>query len=256
MAPERNSSMALNRHAEEPLALLKTRYDCLLDEGFDELGALVNVIDDYSPEERFSPTIELLESLGLERIKTDDVGLGEYSIKTAAGKNSEAALRAFFVRFKLDRYLIQYQPLNRLILRGESCLPHRPESDFRFADWYPIKRNPAKERAGKIEDQLADDFPNAAMAGQFLHDHGFKRSNTHKRLNQNTYFVAARQGDAQPSGIVFRGEGQTFFFDYYADTRYLMGASGLLKNEQPTKRQATLAASIAMMNFPEIPDRS
>ena len=107
-----------------------------------------------------------------------------------------------------------------------------------------------KQHVGAIEDQLADDFPNAAMAGQFLHDHGFKRSNTHKRLAKNTYFVAARHGDGQPSGIVFRGENETFFFDYYADTRYTMGASGLLKDERPTQRQFSDSASIAMMNFP------
>jgi hypothetical protein len=87
------------------------------------------------------------------------------------------------------------------------------------------------------------------MAGQFLHDHGFARSNTHKKLGINTYFVAARHGDGQPSGIAFRGEGETFFFDYYADARYIMGASGLLKDQRQTERQLSDAVSIAMMNF-------
>lgn len=232
--------------------MLKTQHDSFIAEGFDELGAFIMVIDGFSPEQRFEPTIELLESLGYQRRKTVDVdvGDGEYSIKTPGGKADEAARRTFFVKFKVGKYLIQYQPFNRFILRGKSCLPHRPESDFRFADWYPAKGTPVKQRVGRIEDQLADDFPNAAMAGQFLHDHGFTRSNTHKKLGKNTYFVASRHGDGQPSGIVFRGENETFFFDYYADTRYTMGASGLLKDEQPTERQFHQTMSLAMMNFP------
>ncbi len=230
--------------------MLKTQYDSFVAEGFDKLGAFIMVIDGFPPEQRFEPTIELLESLGYQRSKTTDVGKDQYSIKTPGGQASESALPAFFVNFKLGRYLIQYQPLNRFILRGKSCIPHRPESDFRFADWYPVKGTPVKQRVGEIEDQLADDVPNAAMAGQFLHDHGFKRSNTHKKLSRNMYFVAARHGDGQPSGIVFRGEKEIFFFDYYADSRYIMGASGLLKDERPTQRQFSDAASIAMMKFP------
>jgi hypothetical protein len=229
--------------------MLKTQFDRFLAEGFDELGAFIMMIDGFPAEERLQPTIELLESLGYRRSKTADVDEDEYGIKTPGGQASEAALRAFFVKFKIGRYLIQYQPLHRFILRGKSCIPHRPGSDFRFADWYPVKGAPAKERVGKIEDQLADDFPNAAMAGQFLHDHGFARSNTHKKLGINTYFVAARHGDGQPSGIAFRGEGETFFFDYYADARYIMGASGLLKDQRQTERQLSDAVSIAMMNF-------
>ena len=208
------------------------------------------VIDGFSHEKRFEPTIDLLESLDYQRSDSDDVGEGEYSIKTPGGQANDDALRTFFVKFKIGRHLIQYQPINRFILRGKSCIPHRPQSDFRFADWYPVKGSPVKERVGAIEQQLADDFPNAATAGQFLHDQGFRRSNTHKKLGKNTYFVAARHGDGQPSGIVFRGENETFFFDYYADARYTMGGSGLLKDEQPTERQANDTASIAMMNFP------
>ncbi len=230
--------------------MLKTQYDSYVAEGFDKLGAFIMVIDGFPPEQRFEPTIELLESLGYQRVQTAGVGEDEYSIKTPGGRASEAARRAFFVKFKFGRYLIQYQPLNRFILRGKSCIPHRPESDFRFADWYPVKGSPVKPRVGEIQEQLADDFPNAAMAGQFLHDHGFARSNTHKKLGKNTYFVAARHGDGQPSGIVFRGENETFFFDYYADARYVMGASGLLKDEWPTPRQFSNTASIAMINFP------
>lgn len=229
--------------------MLKNQCDRFVAEGFDKLGAFIMVIDGFPPEQRFEPTIELLESLGYQRTETADVSEGEYNIKTPGGRASEAARRAFFVKFNLGRYLIQYQPLNRFILRGKSCIPHRPESDFRFADWYPVKGSPLKQQVGEIEDQLADDFPNAAMAGQFLHDQGFKRSNTHKKLGKDTYFVASRHGDGQPSGIVFRGENETLYFDYYADTRYTMGASGLLKDERPTERQFSDAASIAMMNF-------
>jgi hypothetical protein len=126
--------------------MLKTQYDSFVAEGFDKLGALIMVIDGFPPEQRFEPTIELLESLDYQRVETADVGEREYSIKTPGGKASEAAQRAFFIKFKLGRYVIQYQPLNRFILRGKSCIPHRPESDFRFADWYPAKGIPVQPR--------------------------------------------------------------------------------------------------------------
>jgi len=229
--------------------MLKTEFDQFVADGFDELGAFIMVIDGFPADERLRPTIELLESLGYRRSETAEVDQDEYGIKTPGGSASEAALRAFFVKFKIDRYLIQYQPLHRFILRGKSCIPHRPDSDFRFADWYPVKGAIAKKRSGAIEEQLADDFPNAATAGQFLHDHGFARSNTHKRLGRNTYFVAARHGDGQPSGIVFRGEDETFYFDYYADARYIVGASGLLKDHRHTERQLSSDISIALMNI-------
>ncbi len=229
-------------------AMLRTQFDQFVTDGFDHLGALIMVIDGFPAEERLHPTIELLESLGYTRSASAEVDVDEYAIKTPGGQGSEAALRSFFVKFKMERYLIQYQPLHRFILRGKSCTPHRPESDFRFADWYPVKGAKVKKRSGKIEDQLADDFPNAAMAGQFLHDHGFTRSNTHKNIGKNTYFVAARHGDGQPSGIVIRGEHETFFFDYFADARYIMGASGLLKDQRQTERQYSDAITIAMMN--------
>ncbi|QEG01415.1 hypothetical protein Mal15_54910 [Stieleria maiorica] len=229
--------------------MLKIQYDRYVADGFDELGAFVMVIDGFPAEERYEPTVELLESLGYRRSQVAEIDEGEYVISTPASDDTEKALRVFLVKFKLGEFLIQYQPLNRTLLRGKSCTPHRPESDFRFADWYPVKGSPVKERAGAIEDQLADDFPNAALAAQFLHDHGFNRSNTHKRLGKNTYFVASRHGDGQPSGIVFRGEKETYFFDYYADTRYIMGASGLIKDEQPTERQFQTTASIAMTNL-------
>ena len=234
------------------LTMLKTQFDRFVAEGFDELGALIMVIDGFPQDERFEPTIELLESLGYQRRGAPDVDEGEYSVSTPGGQATEAARRVFFVKFILGKHLIQYQPCNRFLLRGKSCKAHRPESDLRFADWYPVKGSPVKERVGAIEDQLADDFPNAAMAGQFLHDHGFKRSNTYKKLGKNTYFAAARHGDGQPSGIVFRGEDETYFFDYYADTRYTMGSSGLLKDELPSERQQDIAASIATMNFPKL----
>lgn len=224
--------------------MLKTQFDGFVSEGFDILGALIMVIDGFPAEERFTPTVELLESLGYRRSESGEVGEDEYGIKTPAGQGSEAAMRVFFVSFKVGKYMIQYQPLNRFIVRGKSCIPHRPESDFRFADWYPVKGSAGKIQVAKIEDQLADDFPNAAMAAQFLYDQGFARSNTHKRLGKNTYFVAARHGDGQPSGIVFRGDDEIFFFDYYEDARYIMGASGLLKDHRETKRQLNDAVSI------------
>jgi uncharacterized protein with von Willebrand factor type A (vWA) domain len=96
---------------------------------------------------------------------------------------------------------------------------------------------------------LADDFPNAAMAGQFLDDHGFKRTNRHKKTRQEHLFVATGHGDGQPSGIVLRGEGETYFFDYDADTRYVMGGSDLLKDERPGERQFRETMSIAAMDF-------
>lgn len=229
--------------------MLRAQYDRFIAEGFDELGAFIMVIDGFPPEERLQPTIELLESLGYRRSETANVDDDEYGIKTPGGKASEAALRAFFVQFKIGKFLIQYQPYHRFILRGKSCKPHRPESDFRFADWYPVKGASVPERDGRIEDQLADGFPNAAMAAQFLHHHGFARSNTHKKLGKNTYFVAARHGDGQPSGLVFRGEDETYFFDYYADARYIMGASGLLKDHCDTERQISESVSIALTNL-------
>ena len=121
--------------------MLKTQFDRFVAEGFDELGALIMVIDGFPADERLQPTIELLESLGYRRSETAEVDEDEYGIKTPGGQASEAALRAFFVKFKIGRYLIQYQPLHRFILRGKSCIPHRPESDFRFADWYPGNRH-------------------------------------------------------------------------------------------------------------------
>ncbi|MCS7465295.1 hypothetical protein NZK35_01245 [Stieleria sp. ICT_E10.1] len=229
--------------------MLNLQYDRYVADGFDELGAFVMVIDGFPAEERYEPTIELLESLGYQRSSATEIGDGEYAISTPAGEATEKSLRVFFVKFKIGGDLYLYQPLNRTLLRGKSCIPHRPESDFRFADWYPVKGSPVKGRAGVIEEQLADDFPNAAMAAQFLHDHGFKRSNTHKKLGKNTYFVASRHGDGQPSGIVFRGEQEIYFFDYYADTRFIIGPSGLIKDEQPTERQFQTTASIAMMNL-------
>lgn len=232
--------------------MLKTQHDSFVAEGFDELGAFIMVIDGFPPEQRLEPTIELLESLGYQRRETADVGDSEYNIKTPGGQASEAARRAFFVKFKVGKHLIQYQPFNRFILRGKSCIPHRPDSDFRFADWYPVKGSPIKQRVGRIEDQLADDFPNAAMAAQFLHDHGFARSNTHKRLPKHTYFVASRHGDGQPSGVVFRGDSKTYFFDYYEDERYEMGTSGLLKSVCSTERQLQQSMSIAVSHFPTL----
>lgn len=231
--------------------MLRAQYDRFIAEGFDELGAMIMVVDGFPPEERLQPTVEVLESLSYRRSETANIDEGEYVIKTPGGHASEAALRASFVKFKMGKYLIQYQPLHRFILRGKSCIPHRPESDFRFADWYPVKGASAPERVGKIEDQLADRFPNAATAAQFLHHHGFNRSNTHKRLSKNTYFVAARHGDGQPSGLVFRGQDETYFFDYYADRRFLMGASGLLKDHCDTKRQISSRVAIAMSNQSE-----
>jgi hypothetical protein len=230
-------------------AMLKTQFDQFVADGFDRLGAFIMVIDGFLADERFQPTIDLLEALGYSRSDSTEVDVDQYAVRTPGGQQSEAALRTFFVNFKMGHYLIHYQPLNRCIFRGKTYTPHRPESDFRFADWYPVKGATAKKRSGKIEDQLADDFPNAAMAGQFLHDHGFARSNTHKNLGKNTYFVASRHGDGQPSGIVFRGEDESFFFDYYADARYIMGASGLLKDQRQTARQYSEAISIAMTNI-------
>ena len=232
--------------------MLKTQFEQFVADGFDELGALVMIIDGFPAEERYRPTIELLEAIGYQHCETEDLNDGEYAMKTGGGSESDAAIRTFFIVFKMGRFLIQYQPINRFLMRGKNCLPHRPESDFRFADWYPVKGSAAKGDVEKIEDRLADDFPNAAMAAQFLHDHGFARSNTHKRLPPNTYFVASRQGDGQPSGIVFRGEDKTYFYDYYADARYLMGSSGLLKEYFETKRQSDSSMSIALTQFPAL----
>jgi hypothetical protein len=226
--------------------MLKIQFDRLVADGVDELGALVMVIDEFPSEERYQPTIELLEEIGYQRSDSSNLSDGEYAIKTPGGNGTEDAIRTFFCMFKMGRYLIQYQPLNRFLLRGKNCSPHRPESDFRFADWYPVKRSSSpQEKTATIEDQLADDFPNAAMAAQFLHDHGFARSNTHKRLPKNTYFVACRHGDGQPSGIVFRGQVKIYFFDYYDDKRYEIGSSGLLKEHCPTKRQLSDSMSLA-----------
>ncbi len=229
---------------------LQTQYEQFLDQGFDGLGAIVMVIDGHPDSERYEPTIELLEAIGYERCDTDSVEPGEYSIKTVSGRADARALPSFFVKFMIGKQLITYQPLNRFIARGKRCLPHRPESDLRFADWYPVASGPKKERGKQIEDQIADDFPNAAAAAQFLHEQGIKRSNTYKKLDCNTYFVASRHGDGQPSGIVFRGDGETFFYDFYSDDRYLMGASGLLKGHRPTRRQITDSLSLASIHCP------
>ena len=232
--------------------MLRIQFDRLVADGFDELGAFVMVIDGFPSEERYQPTTELLEEIGYQRLGSSNVGEGEYAIKTVGGGGTEAAMQTFFCLFKMGKHLIQYQPLNRCILRGTSCKPHRPESAFRFADWYPVKGASHRKRVGKIEDQLADDFPNAAMATQFLHDLGHARSNTHKKLPKNTYFVAARHGDGQPSGVVFRTASKTYFYDYYEDQRYEMGSSGLLKDYCPTKRQLIDSTSIALFQFPAL----
>jgi hypothetical protein len=229
---------------------LQIQYERFIEQGFDGLGAIVMVIDGHPDSERYEPTIELLEAIGYQRCDTESVEPGEYSIKTVSGRADAKALPSFFVKFLMGKQLITYQPLNRFIVRGKSCLPHRPESDFRFADWYPVASGRGKERKKPIEDQIADDFPNAAAAAQFLHEQGFKRSNTYKKLDRNTYFVAARHGDGQPSGIVFRGDGETFFYDFYSDDRYLMGASGLLKDHRPTERQLTDSLSLASIHCP------
>ncbi len=230
--------------------MLKSFFDRFVADGFDELGAFVNVIDGFLAEERFQPTVELLEALGYQRVYSAAVGENEYSISGTGSESNEKSCQTAFFRFQMGKLLIQYQPLNRCILRGKNLATHRPESDFRFADWYPVKDAPVKAIVGKIEDQLADDFPNAATAAQFLFGHGFARSNTHKRLPKNTYFVAARHGDGQPSGIVFRSDGHTFFYDYYSDARYLMGASGLLKDLCDTERQFSEAMSLATAQMP------
>ena len=47
------------------------------------------VIDGFPAEKRLEPTIELLESLGYQRIESEDLGEGEYSIKTSGGQASE-----------------------------------------------------------------------------------------------------------------------------------------------------------------------
>ena len=228
----------------------KIQYDQFVSDGFDPLGAFVMAIDGFPADERYHPTVELLKALDYQRSDSAEIGEGEFRIKTAGGGLSEAAMRTFFVAFKMGKFLIQYQPLNRDLFRGKQFKPHRPESDFRFADWYPVKDSSTVKRKGKIEDQLADDFPNAAMAAQFLHDQGFVRSNTHKRLPVNTYFVASRHGDGQPSEIVFRGASDIFFYDYYEDARYLMGASGLLMDHVQTERQIHDTLSIVSMNMP------
>lgn len=230
--------------------MLKHQFDQFVADGFDELGAFVMVIDGFPAEERYPPTIELLEEIGYRRCDSTKLSDGEYAIRTVGGKATEDALRTFFCMFKLGKHLILYQPLNRCICRGESFKPHRPESDFRFADWYPMKGLSPRERAGEIEDQLANDFPNAAMAAQFLHDLGFARSNTYKKLPTNTYFVATRHGDGQPSGIVFRGESKTYFYDYYEDQRYEIGSSGLLKDFSPTNRQLSASMELVSHLFP------
>jgi hypothetical protein len=229
---------------------LQIQYEKLIEQGFDQLGAIVMVIDGHPGDERYEPTIELLEAIGYQRADHDSVESGEYAIKTVSGRADATALPSFFVKFMIGKQLFQYQPLNRFIARGKSCLPHRPESDFRFADWYPAKRVSGVKRKKRIEDQIADDFPNAAAAAQFLHEQGLQRSNTYKKLDCSTYFVAARHGDGQPSGIVFRGDGETFFYDFYSDDRYVMGASGVLKDHQPTERQLTDSLSLATMNLP------
>ncbi|WP_442509670.1 hypothetical protein SH528x_001259 [Novipirellula sp. SH528] len=237
------------------MSLLKIQYDQFIKDGFDKLGAIVMVIDGCNEDERYEPTVELLEEIGYKRSDAGEVGEDEFLIKTPAGSMSEKSMRAFFVKFKIGKLLLQYQPLNRFIVRGKQYTPHRPESDFRFADWYPVKPDSKKANAkpvvrrGMIEDQIADDFPNAAMAAQFLHEQGFKRSNRYKRLPVNTYFVAARHGDGQASGVVFRGEKETYYFDFYSDARYVMGASGLLKDHADTKRQLRNASEIVAMNI-------
>lgn len=233
--------------------MLKHQFDGFVADGYDELGAFVMVIDGFSAAERYPPTIELLEELGYQRIDTSKVSEGEYAIRTVGGKATEDALRTFFCTFIMGKFLILYQPLNRCISRGASYKPHRPASDFRFADWYPKKGTIPRGRTGKIEDQLADDFPSAAMAAQFLHDLGFARSNTYKKLPKNTYFVSTRHGDGQPSGIVFRGESKTFFYDYFEDQRYEMASSGLLKDFSPTDRQSNAAMALATIQLPPSP---
>lgn len=225
---------------------LKTEHDQLIADGFDPLGAIVMVIDGIDAESRFEPTIELLESLGYCACQTEEVEPKQYSLRTAGGKNDQAALSSFFVKFLLGKHLIRYQPLNRDLFRGKGMLPHRPASDFCFADWYPKKSASKIQVKEKIEDQIADDFPNAATAAQFLHDSGFSRSNTHKRIPVNTYFVSARLGDGQPSGIVFRKEAEAYFFDFYSDDRYLIGPSGLLSAFKPTDQQFHKQASIVV----------
>lgn len=229
--------------------MLKESYEQFVGDGFDRLGALVMVIDGYPADSRYRPTIDLLEAIGYQPHDSIDVGDDEYLIQSAGGRGNEAALRAFFVVFKMGKFLIRYQPLNRCILRGKSCKPHRPESDFRFADWYPAKNVDACDRVGSVEDQLAD-FPNAMQAAQFLHHHGYARSNTHVKLNKNTYFVSCRQGDGQPSGIVFRGDDEAYFYDYYSDERFLVGQSGLLMEWRQTERQITSELSLAVDSSP------
>lgn len=229
---------------------LGSMYEQFIQQGFDELGAIVMVIDGHPEDQRYEPTIELFEAIGYQRADSEAVEAGEYAVKTVSGRADTSALPSFFVKFMIGKLLIQYQPLNRFLLRGKSCQPHRPESDFRFADWYPAKTASAIQRNNRIEDQLADEFPNAAGAAQFLHELGFQRSNTHKRLDRNVYFVAARHGDGQPSGIVFRGDHETYFYDYYSDERYLMGTRGLLKDHRPTERQLSDSISLASMHLP------
>lgn len=230
--------------------MLKENFDQFVDAGFDKLGAFIMVIDGFPNDERLRPTIELLEALGYQNCKGTTLDKNEYFVKSLRGQTDEAAMRMFIVTFIVGKYQIQYQPYHRCILRGKSCTPHRPESDFRFADWYPAKSFSGKEKVGEIEDQLADDFPNAASAAEFLHHHGFTRSNTHKRLGKNTYFVACRHGDGQPSGIVFRGENETYYFDYFADARFVMGPSGLIKDSRETVRQMDSAISLASLQNP------
>jgi len=240
----------MSRKLEEVMSHLQVQYDQFIEQGFDKLGAIVMVIDGHPDDQRYEPTIELLNAIGYQRADTDSVEPGEYAIKTVSGRADATALSTFFVKFLIGKQLITYQPLNRFIVRGKSCLPHRPESDLRFADWYPVASEPGKKRKNPIEEQIADDFPNAAAAAQFLHEQGFKRSNTYRKLDHNTYFVAARHGDGQPSGIVFRGDDEIFFYDFYSDDRYLMGASGLLKDHRPTERQLADARSLAAIHCP------
>ena len=121
------------------VSLLKYQFDQFVVDGFDELGAFTMLIDGFPHDERYQPTIDLLEEIGYQRVDTSELGDGEYNIKTAGGYGTEASVKSFFCAFRMGKYLIQYQPINRCIFRGTCCKPHRPESDFRFADWYPVK---------------------------------------------------------------------------------------------------------------------
>ncbi len=85
---------------------LKTQYEQHIADGFDPLGAILMVIDGHHAEARFEPTIELLESLGHSACQTDNVEPMQYSLRTAGGGTSEAAKRAFFVKFMLGKEVI------------------------------------------------------------------------------------------------------------------------------------------------------